>query len=169
MKGVTPYSGPSQYYFRHLLDWVIRVGELDRPDVCILDFGCGSGELKRKLVGRNVISYDVIKELSDIDDWREVHFDILVANQVFYTFSEEALNSLLLNLRSKNPTLELVVGISRQGIFNNVGKYIFGRPNAHSTTKIGPQTEIEILQRYCKITGQKNVLNLANVYSLSFN
>lgn len=168
MKGVTRYAGLSQYYFRHLLGWVIRLGRLERSDICILDFGCGSGELKRMLVGRKVISYDVISDLSEIEDWRDAKFDVLVANQVFYAFSEDALDSLLLELRSKNPMLELVVGTSRQGLFNNVGKYLFGRSNAHSLTKIGPQKEIEILGRYCNIKRQKNVLNLANVYFLNF-
>ncbi len=168
MKGVTRYAGLPQYYFRYLLGCVIRIGRLERSDICILDFGCGSGELKRMLAGRKVISYDVIADLSEIEDWRDANFDVLVANQVFYTFSEEALDALLLELRCKNPTLELVVGTSQQGFLNNVGKYLLGRPNAHSSTKIGPQKEIEILERYCMVKRQKNVLNLANVYCLNF-
>ena len=140
MKGVTLYSGLSQFYFRHLLQQIINVGRLERPGITILDFGCGRGELKRMLgAKKKVVGYDVISELSDVSDWREVDFDVLVANQVFYSFSEAALESLLRELKQKNPTLELVVGISRQGLLNNIGKYLLGRPDAHSATKIGPK------------------------------
>ncbi len=167
MKGVTPYSGLSQFYFLHLLRQIIRVGELGRAGLTILDFGCGAGELKR-LAGGRVIGYDIIPSLSDVKDWRSVDFDVLVANEVFCTFSEGDLGDLLQELRERNKDLELVVGISRQGLLNNIGKHLLGRPDAHSTSRLGPEKEVEILQRYCRIHRRKNVLNLAYVYSLSF-
>jgi len=168
MNGVTRYSGLSQFYFRYLLHQIVKVGELTRPGITILDFGCGRGELKRLLGAKNVIGYDIIPELSDVPDWREVDFEVLVANEVFYSFSEEALESLLHELKQKNPALELVVGISRQGVLNNLGKYLFGRPDAHAATKIGPRIEVDILERHCRLIRRKNVLNLANVYVLAF-
>jgi hypothetical protein len=167
MKGVTLYSGISQFYFRHLLRQLVLVGDLARPDIRILDFGCGKGELKR-LVGPNVIGYDIVPTLTEIRDWRSVDFDVLVANEVFYSFDETELDHLLQELRVKNKNLEMIVGISRQGILNNIGKHLLGRPNAHSATKIGPAKEIEILGRHCRIKVKKNVLNLANVFALSF-
>jgi SAM-dependent methyltransferase len=168
MKGVTFYSGLSKFYFQHLLRQLAKIGNLARPGITILDFGCGTGELKRLLAGAQVVCYDIIPELSDMADWRAVDFDVLVANEVFYSFSEADLETLLLELKQKNPAIELVVGISRQGLLNNIGKYLFGRPDAHSATKIGPKKELEILERHCRVNRQKNVMNLANVYSLSF-
>jgi len=168
MKGVTLYSGMSQFYFRHLLKQIARVGRLERPGITILDFGCGRCELRRLLGAAKVVGYDIIPELSDVPDWRVADFDVLVANEVFYSFSEEALESLLRELKQKNPALELVVGISRQGVLNNIGKYLLGRPDAHSATKIGPRKEVEILKRHCRVVRRKNVLNLAYVYVLAF-
>lgn len=168
LKGVTLYSGLSKFYFQHLLRQLVNIGGLERPGIAILDFGCGRGELKRLLAGAKVIGYDIIPELSDVADWRSVDFDVLVANEVFYSFSEDELESLLRELKRKNPALELVVGISRQGLLNNIGKYLLGRPDAHSATKIGPKKEVEILERHCRINRKKNVMNLAHVYSLSF-
>jgi SAM-dependent methyltransferase len=169
MKGVTLYSGLSQFYFRHLLKQIVKIGRLNRPDIIILDFGCGRGELKRMIDGGGrVIGYDIIPELSDVSDWRVVDFNVLVANEVFYSFSEGALESLLRELRQKNPALELVTGISRQGMLNNIGKYLLGRPDAHSATKIGPKKELEILERHCRVIRHKNVLNLAHVHALAF-
>jgi hypothetical protein len=168
MKGVTLYSGLSKFYFQHLLREIVKVGNLDRPGITILDFGCGSGELKRLLAGAKVVDYDIIPELSDVADWRSVDFDVLTANEVFYSFSERALESLLCELKQKNPKLELVVGISRQGLLNNIGKYLLGRADAHSATRIGPKKELEILERHCRINRKNNVMNLAHVYFLSF-
>lgn len=168
MKGVTLYSGLSKFYFRQLLMQIVKIGKLDREGITILDFGCGRGELKRILTDANVIGYDIIPSLSDVTDWRSVDFDVLVANEVFYSFNECDLEILLNELRTKNLALEIVVGISRQGLLNNIGKYLLGRADAHSATQIGPRDELAILEKYCNIKNRKNVLSLANVYSLSF-
>lgn len=168
MKGVTLYSGVSKFYFRHLLNQIINVGELRRPGISILDFGCGNGELKRILPDAKVIGFDIIPSLSDVEDWRPVDFDVLVANEVFYSFSENRLEELILELKRKNINLELIVGISHQGVLSNIGKYLLGKPDAHSATKTEPKKEVEILLRHCKVNRKKNVLHLAAVYSLSF-
>jgi len=167
-KGVTDYSGLAKFYFWHLLKQLIKVGALERPGIAILDFGCGNSELKRILPNANVIGYDVIPALTDVKDWRGIDFDVLVANEVFYSFEEDQLVALLDELRRKNNKLELVVGISRQSIVNNIGKFLLGRPDAHSATKIGPKKELEILRRYCEIKHKKNVFYLADVFVLAF-
>lgn len=167
-KGVTDYSGLAKFYFRYLLKQLIKVGALERPGITILDFGCGNSELKRILPNANVIGYDIIPALTDVDDWRNVNFDVLIANEVFYSFEEHQLAALLDELRRKNNKLELVAGISRQSIVNNIGKFLLGRPDAHSATKIGPKKELEILRRYCEIKHKKNVFYLADVFVLAF-
>lgn len=166
MKGVTLYSGLSQFYFRHLLKRIIKVGRLERPGITILDFGCGRGELKRMLGAEKVVGYDIIPELSNVPNWRAVDFDVLVANEVFYSFSEEVLDSLLRELRQKNPALELVVGISRQGLLNNIGKYLLGRPDAHAASRLTAMKELNILERYCEVIAQDSFMTLADVYLL---
>lgn len=168
IKGVTDYSGLARFYFRYLLKQLIKVGVLERPGIAILDFGCGNSELKRILPKANIIGYDIIPALTDVDDWRDVSFDVLIANEVFYSFEIVQLEALLTGLREKNSKLELVVGISRQSILNNIGKFLLGRPDAHSATKIGPKKELEILLRHCEIKRKKNVLFLADIFMLSF-
>lgn len=168
IKGVTSYSGLAQFYFRRLLRCIIEVGALERQGITILDFGCGAGELKRILPNANVVGYDILPALTDVDDWRNVNFDVLVANEVFCTFEEEQLVSLLLEIKKRRPHSELVVGISRHGLLNNIGKFLLGRPEAHASTKLMHKEELEILLRYCEIKRKKNVLYLANVFVLTF-
>lgn len=168
MWDVTLYSGWSKFYFRHLLKQVIEVGGLQRPGLTILDFGCGTGELKRMLPGARVIGYDVVPSLTDVPDWRPVDFDVLVANEVFYSFHEAELEGLLKELRGKNPKLELVVGISCQGWLNRLGMLLLNRPRALSAARMGPEREVEVLLRHCRILRRKGVFHLARVYSLGF-
>lgn len=166
--GVTLYSGPSQFYFRGLLRKVIQVGELDRPGLRILDFGCGRGELKKLLPGGQVVGYDVRPEWSDVPDWRPVPFDVMVANQVFYSFQEQDLQALLAEVGKRVPRPRLVVGISRRGWLNKLGMFLLGRRGAHSAARLSPQRELAILQDHCRILARQGVWGLADVHSLEF-
>lgn len=165
MKGVTSYRGIAKYYFLHLLNKIIKLGELDTKDCSILDFGCGENQLQ-KILGEKVVGYDIIEELTDIDDWKKAQFDTLVANQVFYSFDERQLSSLMDQLSQYNNDITIIVGISRQGLFNNIGKVIFGNKNAHSLTKITPKEELAILLQHCNLIRKNNILYLTDLYLL---
>ena len=165
MKGVTSYRGITKYYFLYLLNKIIKLGELDTKDCSILDFGCGENQLQ-KILGEKVVGYDIIEELTDIDDWKKAQFDTLVANQVFYSFDERQLSSLMDQLSQYNNDITIIVGISRQGLFNNIGKVIFGNKNAHSLTKITSKEELAILLQHCNLIRKNNILYLTDLYLL---
>jgi hypothetical protein len=168
MKGVTSYKGITKFYFIHLLKKIIKIGRLDKENKKILDFGCGNNELK-KMLGERVTGYDIIPELSDIDHWENFDFDVLVSNQVFYCFTKNQLSEFLKKLKDRNKKIYLIVGISRQGIVNNIGKIIFGAADAHSETKIMPSKEIKILLDHCSLIKKDSVLFLADIYYLELN
>ena len=134
----------------------------------ILDFGCGEGKLK-DILGNKVINYDVINELSDIEDWRNVDFDVIVSNQVFYSFNAKSLNDLLEEFKSLNKKIILLVGISKQGILNNIGKYILGRKDAHNLTNLLPIEEMEIIKSHAKQISKRNILFLTDIYLFEIN
>ena len=169
MKGVTSYKGLSKYYFIYLLKRIISIGNLDKKNKKILDFGCGNNELKKLLGNSNVTGYDIIPELSDVKNWEDAEFDIVVSNQVFYSFTAFELNLFLKALKSKNKKVHLIVGISKQGILNNVGKIIFGAADAHSATKIKPKEEEKILFKYCKLLKKESVMFLSDIYLFEIN
>ena len=60
---------------------IIEVGNFHEKKN-VLDYGCGTGDLKKlNLQKKNkstIINYDIIEELSEIKDWREINFDTIV-------------------------------------------------------------------------------------------
>ena len=161
------YTGLKGIYFYRILKTIIRIGELDRRDVRILDFGCGTGKLKQ-LLGDKVIGYDLLPELTDVDDWWKVKFDVLVANEVFYLLTRPQLENFLAELEQCNPQAELIVGISRQGILNKSLKVLAGQKDAHAGTKLPPQEELAVLQGRMRLVKKKTVFRMCDVCLLQF-
>jgi hypothetical protein len=164
----TEYKGVSGFYFYRLLRTLINVGGLDSETQVVLDFGSGYGMLKKLMPDVKIINYDVIRELSDVEDWREIKFDVMVINEVLYLFEEKEILQLLSDVKKVNSNAELVVGISRQSWLNNLGKIILGQQDAHAGTKTGPKEEIRILKSQMQVVESKSVLMLADVYRLKF-
>jgi hypothetical protein len=171
-KNTTNYQGfLKRYYFEGLIKAIIRLGELENINKKILDFGCGVGKLKYLLKNKNpnVINYDVVQELSDVKNWDEKYFDILVANEVFYTFDQVSLEKLLLELKNFNRDMTLVVGISKQSLLNKIGALLLNDSKAHYGTKLKPLEEINTLKKYTNVILKKNYLFLVDIYLLKFN
>jgi SAM-dependent methyltransferase len=161
------YSGLKGAYFFRILNTIIRLGALDSRAVRILDFGCGTGHLAQLLAGK-VIGYDIVPELSEIPDWRTAQFDVVVANEVFYLFDARQLRHFLMELRMVNPHVELLVGISRQGLFNNVLKRLAGESDAHTGTKLKPKEELELLTEQLEILDSASIFQLCDVYYMRY-
>ena len=161
------YSGAKGVYFFAILKRIIALAELGRRDVVVLDFGCGTGRLSQLLPGK-VIGYDVIPQLSDVDDWRTTKFNVVVANEVFYLLTATQLTEFLAELRALNPSAELVVGISRQGILNKILKNLAGEPDAHEGTQLWPNEQLKILNQSLELLGRTSVFQLCDVYHMRF-
>ena len=145
------------------IGWLLAIVSLLGFGLSILFFASKRRKLLhqnqlQKILGEKVVGYDIIEELTDIDDWKKAQFDTLVANQVFYSFDERQLSSLMDQLSQYNNDITIIVGISRQGLFNNIGKVIFGNKNAHSLTKITSKEELAILLQHCNLIRKNNIL-----------
>ncbi len=160
------YLGLKGIYFNTILNTIIAMGNLSSRNVQILDFGCGRGYLKKKLPGK-VIGYDIIPAYSDISDWKTVACDVVVVNEVFYLFSEPELKAFLAALRQKNPDVELIVGMSRQGVINKILATITRVPH-DAGTKLKPKDERRILLENMRVLSKRTVFFLCDIYHLKF-
>lgn len=169
---ITRHNFFSGIYFNLILKKIIGL-IVENKFAKILDFGCGFGYLKKKIVKKNnnviVINYDIILEITEVKTYKNLQFDCLVANQVFYLFEKKKLNNLLIYLKNKLPGLRLIVVISRQSILNNIGKFILNEKNAHKGTRLSPSSEFKILKQHCLILKKINIFFLSDIYLLSFN
>ena len=143
------YGSLLSFYFNRTIDSIIKIGDLDIKKKNILDFGCGYGQLKKKIKINHVLNYDIDPQFTEYDDWRKLNFDIIVANQVFYLFSKNELENLLDELKNKNPELIIIVGISYQNVISKIIKNIFNFKNAHDFTKLNYNQQVEILKKKC--------------------
>ncbi len=168
---ITKHKFISGIYFNLILKKIINIILLNKYKK-ILDFGCGFGYLKKllkKFKNIVVINYDIIPKLSQVKSYRNLQFDCLVANQVFYLFKKKKLHDLLYYLKKKLPNLRLIVVISRQSFLNNIGKFILNEKNAYKGTKLNPSLEFKIICKHCLILKKINVLFLSDIYLLMFN
>ena len=132
------YTGLKGIYFNRILDKIIEIGDLRERNIKILDFGCGLGKLK-KLLPDKVIGYDILPDLSDIDDWEKVNFDVIVANAVFYLMTKNELRKFLNELYQHNKNVEMIFTTGNKSLLlNNILKYVFLIPDAHLGTKLTP-------------------------------
>ena len=167
---ITKHGKISGIYFNNILKNIISLINTKKK-VRILDFGSGYGYLKKKLIKNSkirIINYDIIKELSDINDWRKVKFDYLVSTHVFMYFKKSELEYLLFSLKKHNKKLKMRVTISRQNLLNNIGKFILNEKDAHKGTFLQPDKELKVLKTKMKIIKKINIFFLSDIYLLEF-
>ena len=170
LHNITKHGVISGFYFNYIIKKILEL-ILTNKKVKILDFGCGYGYLKKRLKkARNVkiINFDIIKELTEIDDWRKVDFNYLVSTHVFMYLGPKKLNKLLLDLKRHNKNLKLITTISRQGLLNNIGKFILNEPDAHKGTLLNGNNELKLLKKKMRMFKKKNIFCLSDIYLLKF-
>ena len=142
---ITKHGNISSIYFNNIFDNIIKCVELKKKNITkILDFGCGNGYLKKRL-GNNkkikVIGYDIVRELSDVQNWKSVNFDYFVSCQVFTYFKKKKFENIIKYLRKNRFKSKVIVAITRQGWLNKLGAFILNEPEAHTNFNLSPKQD----------------------------
>lgn len=153
------YEGITGIYFWRVLKKVVKIGDL--KDKKVLDFGCGLKKLKTLIP--NVISYDKDPLFTEVVDWKNQDFEVVVASQVFYEMTSWEVETFLNELRQVNPNALLILTISRHGWLNKLGAWLFDK-DAHKRYKLIPQQEWEILEPRVTVLKKTSVFFMCDIY-----
>ena len=76
------YKFPQKYYFLSIIKEIIKIANLINTQKKILDFGCGNKIFSNILLNKKIINYDINPFYSEIKDYRNKRFDIVIFNHV---------------------------------------------------------------------------------------
>lgn len=124
------YRGPAKIYFNHILETIIKFGKLKKEKGLILDFGCGHGYLKRKL-RNNVVGYDIIPDLSDIQNYHNLKPAQIVLNNVLEHLYPGEIKNLLIEFQQMNPRATLLVCLPTENWVSKIMMRLTNFKNAH--------------------------------------
>lgn len=125
------YKGLAGIYNHRNMQTVINFGNLENENGLILDFGCGVGHLKRKLNQKNVVGYDIIPELSDIDDYRNLKPSKIILISILEHINLDEIDKLLNEFLTMNPKAELMVLLPTENFISKIAMRLARQRNAH--------------------------------------
>lgn len=104
IKHVTDYSPIAGIYFREKFSTIVQVGELEHSELRVLDSGCGHGVLKKMNPQIDITGYDIVRELTEVDAWNLLAFEVVVSNEVFTDLMKSNWNIYYVNI---SPTIRI--------------------------------------------------------------
>lgn len=157
------YKGMSKVYFNKILATIIRLGNLKSQKGMILDFGCGHQYLKKRLPSQQVIGYDIIPALSDVEDYRILKPEVIVCNNILEHFTQSQIHEKIREFKEMNKSCTLITATPTENWLSKVGMFITGMTNAHDDHKSKLKEINSILEGYCNIQARKKVYTLSEV------
>ena len=146
---------------------IIEIGKLkERKALKVLDFGCGLKKLKPFI--KNYTGYDIDSRFTEIKDWRDVEFDVVIANAVFMYMTENELKIFIKQLYKHNSNVELIFATTRQNIITKTFKFITGQLKGYADVKLSYRDQLYILTRHFRIINKITIFGLNDVYLMKF-
>lgn len=148
-----------RYYFNRIIDTAIKMAEF-QPQETILDFGCGNQYLKQKLPQHKIIGYDIVPEMSDVTDYREVNPDVIFANSVFEHLSAEELDQ---TLKTFNQARLITITPKENVLAKMIVKLIPSVSKSWDDHKLNHKQIYDILKKHYVLKQDRTVLTEARV------
>lgn len=166
---ITDYNKfPENIYFNKIVNEIIKIGNLKKTNKTILDFGCGNKIFSQKLPYSKILNYDINPNVTEIQDYKNYNFDIIILNHVLMHMNKKQINNLFYDLKNINSKMLFLIGMGRQNIFSKVGKFILGQHKAHDKSFVSYFDQLNLIKKNLEIIKKKNVLYLTDVFYCSF-
>lgn len=158
------YRGVSKIYFSRILKLLIDFGDLQNEKGLILDYGCGVGHLKKRLKDRNVVGYDIIAELSDVKDYKELKPAKIVLSGVLEHLYLDEIEQLLNEFLVMNPKAELLIFLPTENFISKIAMQLAGQKNAHDDHVSKYEAINKLIEKYYKLVRVKYIaLRMAQI------
>jgi hypothetical protein len=157
------YKGFAKIYFDKILSTLINFGDLKNEGGIILDYGCGVGHLKKRL-SSNVVGYDIVPELSDIDDYKKVKPNKIVLSGVLEHLYLDEIDQLIKNFLEISPYAELLIYLPTENFVSKVAMLLAGEKNAHDDHVSKYKDINKTLEKYYTLKKRKYIfLHMAQI------
>lgn len=125
----------------------------------ILDFGCGSKELSKRLKNTIVYNYDINPNLTEIKDYKNLKPDIIFAVSAFEHIPKDEIEIIINNFKEMNPNAYLVVALPKCGILNKIGSILTGTYKLNKIAHVSYYKDInKLLMKQMKLIKKKNFI-----------
>ena len=167
------YESPNpfiKWFFNKKINTVLKIADLKKDDL-LLDFGCGGGEIKKRLKDSKIkiIGYDLTPEHSDIDNYTKIKPTKIISMDCFEHIPKSEIPKIVENFRKMNPNAIMIFSIPTENFFSRKIRKLLGKPeraNGHITTLK------EILsifsQKQMKLIKKKNLFTITFIGSYKF-
>lgn len=142
------YKGLSKIYFNKILETIIEYGDLKKENGLILDYGCGVGHLKKMLPNSNVTGYDIIKELSDVKDYKILKPNKIVLSGVLEHLYHDEIKNLLRDFMVMNKNADLLIFLPTENLASTIAMHLAGQSNAHDDHVSGYKSINKLVENY---------------------
>ena len=167
---VNYYNGISGIYFKKIISNIIKIGNLDKTEKIILDFGCGSKILSKKLPENKILNYDINPDYAEYDDYRKLYFDIVVFNHVLMYMEKKEIISTFENIKKINQNCKFIIGMGKESLINKLAALASLNFTAHKGALTTYEQQTEILKNHMKILQiKKNIFFMTDIYYTKFN
>ena len=156
------YKGIIGIYFNKVIDDIIKLGNLKEEEGLILDFGCGVSIIRDRLPHRNIIGYDIVPELSDIDDYKQLTPNKVISNAVCEHLTKKELEEVLNNFKKMN-VQTLVVGLPTENKLSKFLSIIVKRRRTRHDHKLKLNTINEMIEKRYNLIKRKAVFTMSEI------
>ena len=166
---ITNYNQfPENFYFHNVVNKIIKIGNLKKTKKVILDFGCGNKIFTKKLPHNKILNYDINPNITEIKDYKNYKFDIIILNHVLMHMKKNKIKKIFSNLKKKNPKLLFLIGIGKQNLLSKIGKFVLSQHKAHDQTNISYNNQLDLINKDLRIISKSNVFLLTDIFYCSF-
>ena len=159
---ITPYKGISKFYFEKIIDEIIKLGNL-KSEKKILDYGCGSKFLEKKL-GKKIYNYDLDPRYTELNKWNLYNFDIIILNHVLMYMDKEEFKKIITEIKKINPKCEVIIGLGKETILNKIAAFAALKFDYLKNTKLNYFEQIELIKDELKVFIKKDIYFLSEIY-----